>query len=148
MPFDKNLKRLRQNLEDLEKGASKVIEWTLHSTEWKIGKEIRENWPIDTGLSYGKWGFEPSEILGGRGIFKIYNHATVAEQRRRRGVRPLQRGGDNKYAKWVYAKGDGILRRPIAPGIVKHAIITATPTIEENFYRILDKYLAKRGKSR
>jgi hypothetical protein len=148
MAFDRDLERFRQNLEDLEKGASKVIEWTLHSTAWKIGKEIRKEWPIETRLSYGKWGFEPAEIKGDKIIWSIFNDARVNEQRRRRGAKPLRRNGDETYAKWVYAKGDGILRRPIAPGIIKHAIISATPTIEENFYRILDKYLAKRGKSR
>ena len=153
MPFDSNLDGMRQRLENLEKGASKAIEWTLDSTSFKILKEIRRpeavgGWPIDTKTSWKKWGFERAKITGDKVIYEIFNDAKVSQQRRARGARPLRRGGGESYAKWVYAKGDGLLRRPIAPNIVKRAIISATPTIEENFYRILDKYLAKRGNSR
>lgn len=142
---------IRANLEQLEKGAGRVVEYTLNSTSFQILKNIRRpealgGWPIDTRTSYKKWGFEPAEIKGEKVIFTIFNDATVNEQRATRGAKPLSKNGDLAYAAFTYAKGDGLLRRPIAPNIVKNAIVNATENLENTFFRVLNKFLTKRGR--
>lgn len=151
MPFNNTFDNLRGNLEQLEKGAGRVVEYTLNSTSFQILKNIRRpealgGWPIDTRTSYKKWGFKPAQIKGKKVIFKIFNDATVNEQRAARGAKPLSKNGDLAYAAFTYAKGDGLLRRPIAPDIVENAIVDASKDIEDTFFRVLNKFLTKRGR--
>ena len=89
---------------------------------------------MDTGLSWQRWGFKKAR--GNRGIvsFEIYNDAP-AKRGRRKG---------ESYAPWVYAKGDGARRKPIAPGIVSGAIASVRDTIEENYRVRLGRYLSRR----
>lgn len=119
--------------------AGRVVEWTINSSAWKVLKEIRKpesqgGWPVDTGASWKKWGFERVKKSGGRVTFVIFNDA------------PALRGrlAGHAYAPWVYAKGDGAARRPIAPGIVKRAILSARATLEKNYFERLNRILAKR----
>lgn len=133
--------------------AGRVAEFTFNSSAWKILKEIRRpesrgGWPILTRTSWKKWGFQRVKLSGNRVTFSIYNDATVGEQRAARGARPLSPKARTKpsdvYAKWVYAKGDGLLRRPIVYDVIKRAIIATKPTIEKNYHDRLTRYLAKR----
>lgn len=151
--FYGELLEIERVLEDLSTGsASKIMAWTLQSASFSILKEIKQpeaigGWPVDTGTSRRRWGFKKAKIKGEMVTFEIFNDATVNEQRAARGAAPLSRKGHNSYAKWVYRKGDALLRRPIAPEIVKRAIISVAPSIEKTFNRILSNYLKKRGLS-
>ena len=121
--------------------AGRVVEWTINASAWKILKEIKKpeasgGWPVDTGVSRRKWGFERVKKTGGRVIFVIFNDAPALRGRLK----------GHAYAPWVYAKGDGNLRRAIAPGIVRRAILSTIPTLEKNYFDRLNRILAKRRK--
>jgi hypothetical protein len=142
-PFVRDLEEVQKKLGRMASGQkiNKAIEWTMVSASFKILKEIRKpegagGWPIDTRESYKKWGFEKVKINGGRFVFQIFNDAPALRGR-------LQ---GHAYAGWVYAKGDGTLRRPIAPGIINRAIIATLPTIRSGFKSRIDKYLSKGAK--
>jgi len=155
--FVADLRSIQAVIDNLSREeAGRVAEYTFNSSAWKVLKEIRRpesrgGWPILTRTSWKKWGFQRVKLSRGRVIFEIYNNATVGEQRTARGVNPLSPSARTKnsdsYAKWVYAKGDGLLRRPIVYGVVKRAIMATKPTIEKNYYDRLSRYLSKRRRS-
>lgn len=138
--FERRLDEIAAELQYLaDQEAPRVIEWTLRSAASQVIKEIRRpesqgGWPVDTGLSWQRWGFRP--VRSNRGIvsFEIFNDAP-AKRGRRRG---------EAYAPWVYAKGDGLRRKPIAPGIVSRAIQSVSATIAENYRARLSRYLSRR----
>lgn len=138
--FERRLDEIAAELQYLaDQEAPRVIEWTLRSAASQVIKEIRRpesqgGWPVDTGLSWQRWGFRP--VRSNRGIvsFEIFNDAP-AKRGRRRG---------EAYAPWVYAKGDGLRRKPIAPGIVSNAIRSVSATIAENYRARLSRYLSRR----
>lgn len=138
--FSKGLDQIAARLEHLaDQEAPRVIEWTLRSAASQVIKEIRRpesrgGWPVDTGLSWQRWGFKKAR--GNRGIvsFEIYNDAPSKRGRRK----------GESYAPWVYAKGDGARRKPIAPGIVSGAIASVRETIVDNYRDRLGRYLSRR----
>ena len=148
--FISQLEDIERDLEALA-GAegTRIVEWTFQSSAWRILKNIRKpestgGWPIMTRTSWKKWGFERLKSNSGKVTFQIYNDATLNEQRAARGAKPLSKKGQYAYAGWVYAKGDARNRQPIAPGIIKRAIIATRPTIQKNFYLRLERLLNKK----
>lgn len=104
--------------------VQRVAEWTMTSAAWGVLRHIRNDWPVDTGLSRGLWGFKKVKDL----TFVVYNDAKNSV------------GKD--YAGWVYAKGDRS-RSPIAPGIVRRAISNEAKQIEDDFLERLERWLEK-----
>jgi hypothetical protein len=155
--FVADLRSIRTVIDSLSReDAGRVAEYTFNSSAWKVLKEIRRpesrgGWPILTRTSWKKWGIQRVKLSRGRVVFDIYNNATVGEQRAARGANPLSPNARTKnsdvYAGWVYAKGDGLLRRPIVYGVIKRAIIATKPTIVKNYNERLSRYLSKRRKS-
>ena len=138
--FVRDLKEIERLLEGLATGqeAGRAVEWSINSAAWKILKEIRKpesagGWLTDTWASWKKWGFERIKMTNKKVTFSIFNNAPALRGRLK----------GHAYAGWVYAKGDGLLRRPIAPGIIKRAIMQTVPTIEENYRLRLEKYLSR-----
>jgi len=141
-PFVRDLEEIERSFETMSNGqeVGRTMEYALNSAAWKLLKEIKRpedegGWPVDTGVSRAKWGFERVRRGNGKVTFVLFNDAPALRGRLK----------GHAYAGWVYAKGDGLLRRPIAPGIIKRAIIAATPEIEKNFYERLNKYFTRRG---
>ena len=147
--FSQNLGEIERVLDRLAgPEAGRVVEWTINSSAWKVLKEIRKpesqgGWPIDTKTSWKKWGFERIKRSGGRVTFGITNDATPADRPPpNRSTR--SRWSSVGYVPFVYAKGDGAARRPIAPRIVKRAILSARGTLEKNYFERLNRILEKR----
>lgn len=138
--FERSIGEIANRLEYLaDQEAPRVLEWTLRSAASQVIKEIRRpeskgGWPIDTGLSWQRWGFRRTRSNRGIVSFVIFNDA------------PIKRGQHKgeAYAPFVYAKGDGARRKPIAPGIVFRAIKTVESTIEKNYFDRLTRYLSKK----
>jgi hypothetical protein len=132
-----------------EKEVVRILDWSMRSACFKVLKLIRapDVWPIETKTSWKHWGFKLDKIKGDKVYYEFYNDATVEEQRAARGASPLQSGGGGiEYTRYVYAKGDGQRRKPIAPGIVKGAIAEVEPSMEADFSTRIDKFLVKRGR--
>ena len=132
-----------------EKEVLKILDWSMRSACFKVLILIRapDVWPIDTKTSWKHWGFKLLKTKGDKVSYEFFNDATVAEQRAARGASPLQSGGGViEYAPYVYAKGDGQRRKPIAPGIVKGAIEEVEPSMAADFATRIDKFLVKRGR--
>lgn len=122
--FARDLMEISDTLEALgAEEVEQIADWTMKSASWGVLKRIREVWPIDTGLSWGKWAFRKVRILK----YEIYNDAlnTVGK----------------KYTGYVYAKGDRS-RSPIAPGIVSRAISEEQATIADNFIDRLERWIS------
>ena len=139
--FSREMDQLSDMLRDLG-GADleKIADWTMQSASWGVLRRIRKVWPIDTGLSWGKWGFKKIKPLS----YIVYNNALNTEQaalKRRSAIKKTQKSvsGGQRYAGWVYAKGDKA-RRPIAPGIVSRAINEESKTLAENFAERVGRY--------
>jgi len=132
-----------------EKEVIRILDWTMRSACFKVLKLIRKPnvWPIETKTSWKHWGFKLLKTKGDKVFYEFFNDATVEEQRAARGAKPLQKGGGEiEYARYVYAKGDGQRRKPIAPGIVKGAIAEVESSLAADFATRIDKFLAKRGR--
>ncbi len=132
-----------------EKEVVRILDWTMRSACFKVLKLIRKPnvWPIETKTSWKHWGFKLLKTKGDKVFYEFYNDATVEEQRAARGASPLQSGGGGiEYAQYVYAKGDGQRRKPIAPGILQGAIAEVEPSLAADFAARIDKFLVKRGR--
>jgi hypothetical protein len=123
--FARDLMEISETLEALGAGeVERIADWTMVSASWGVLRKIRAVWPIDTGLSWGKWAFRKVGTLK----YQIYNDAlnTVGK----------------KYTGYVYAKGDRA-RSPIAPGIVTRAIREEQATIADNFIDRLERWISE-----
>jgi len=123
--FARDLMEISETLEALgAEEVERIADWTMQSASWGVLKKIREVWPIDTGLSWGKWAFKKVGPLK----YVIYNNA-------------LNRVG-KQYTGYVYAKGDRS-RSPIALGIVTRAISEEQTTIADNFIDRLERWISE-----
>lgn len=147
-PFVANLEEIERTLDELSRNdATRVAEWTFNSAAWKILREIRKpesqgGWPVDTGESWKRWGFQRVKMESGKVVFDVFNDAPALRGRLK----------GYAYAGWVYAKGGRPPTRNkpgsplIAQGIVDRAILAALPVIEKNYHQRLTEYLSKRAK--
>jgi hypothetical protein len=147
-PFIANLDEIERTLDALSRDdATRVAEWSFNSAAWKILREIKKpeslgGWPVDTGESRKRWGFERVKLESGKVVFAIFNDAPALRGRLK----------GHAYAGWVYAKGGRPPSRGrpgaplIAQGIIDRAILATLPTVRKNYRQRLTDYLAKRPK--
>lgn len=152
--FVNDLRSIASKLEKLSgnRQLGREVEFAFNSLSWKILKEIRKpensgGWPIDTKTSYRKWGFRRIKNSTNNTIsFEIFNDATRAEAYKAKyGKSYKSTGGSESYVPFVYAKGDGSKRTPIAPIIIKRAIMEVEPSIEKVFFARLERFLLGKG---
>ena len=121
--FVQDLEELRQMVDEIaDDDLDKLVDWTMRSLSSSVIKKIRTVWPVKTGLSRSKWGFKRVK----QKEYEIFNDALNSVGK--------------EYAGYVYKKGDRT-RSPIAPNVVRNAILKTIPEVEDNFQKRFDKLM-------